>query len=79
MIPWFTYRETRASSSCVSWIYSAGGRGIRGGGTDGAVPEREGEAAVGVAVKLPRVGPPQLGVEDPRSSASYLAFNMAFS
>jgi len=27
--------DTRASSSCVSWIYSAGGRGMSGGGPEG--------------------------------------------
>jgi hypothetical protein len=35
----FTYRETRASSSCVSCIYSAGGRGIKGGGAEEEVDE----------------------------------------
>ena len=34
-----TNRETRASSSCVSWMYSAGGRGISGGGAGGVVAE----------------------------------------
>jgi hypothetical protein len=28
----WTIRDTRSSSSCVSWIYSAGGLGISGGG-----------------------------------------------
>lgn len=31
-MPFTAIRDTRASSSCVSWIYSAGGRGINGGG-----------------------------------------------
>lgn len=30
--PFMVNLETRASSACVSWMYSAGGLGIRGGG-----------------------------------------------
>jgi hypothetical protein len=71
VIPCCTYRETRASSSCVSWMYSAGGRGARGGGMGGVD-----------AVKLEVLPADCVGVplgRAARSSASYLAFSNAFS
>lgn len=44
--PDITKRDTRASSSCVSCIYSAGGRGINGGGAcgvEGVEADEDGE------------------------------------
>lgn len=33
--PFIANCDTRASSSCVSWMYSTGGRGMSGGGLEG--------------------------------------------
>ncbi len=45
-----TYRETRASSSWVSWIYEAGGLGASGGGAGGGEKVgNEGEGLEGPA------------------------------
>jgi len=44
--PAVTKRDTRKSSSCVSCMYSTGGRGFNGGGTGGVVgveADEEGE------------------------------------
>lgn len=72
----------RASSSCVSWIYSFGGRGMRGGG--GGI-----ESGIKVSCRwIPFIGGSDACLakgEDMtaacvvRSSASYIAFSRAFS
>ena len=41
IVPFKTYFDTRSSSSCVSWIYSTGGRGINGGGAGGELHPTE--------------------------------------
>lgn len=74
-------RERRASSSCVSLMYSTGGRGLSGGGVDAEVAE----VSVGVvpfvteALPLGMIG----GGGDlrvlPESLASYFARKSAFS
>lgn len=61
--------RTRASSCCVSWIYSTGGRGMSGG-SEGSTLGGDGEAELDAGAALPLAC---------CSSAAYLARSCAFS